>query len=218
MRSQFRLLCSLLILNVFSSYLLTSKTNVRPKDSKLYIVEHLADCVNNPSIAEAFGGIQSEFCYQPNGLSSNQLGTLFQQITSIGFMVATYFLFKRNGLAEFIDMSERDDDDNDEWVEMDSDGAIQNNRNINRSNYENMNRNTNTNNLNRNMNTNGMRNSNNYNMNRNGRNSIKCPQCGGLGEVKFGFEMNYCDLCDGTGRVPYNLKPSTPPRLPPSSS
>ena len=188
MMTKVYIFCFLLIIYLSSSYILTSKPNNRYIDSKLYVVEHLADCVNNPSIAEAFGGVQSEFCYQPNGLSSNQVGTLFQQIISIGFMVATYFLFKRNGLAEFIDMSERDDDDDDEWVEMGSDGTI------------------------------GMRNSNknrnNDKIDRNTQNSIKCPQCGGLGEIKFGFEMNYCDLCDGTGRVPYTFKPSSPPTLP----
>lgn len=214
MMTKVYIFCFLLIIYLSSSYILTSKPNNRYIDSKLYVVEHLADCVNNPSIAEAFGGVQSEFCYQPNGLSSNQVGTLFQQIISIGFMVATYFLFKRNGLAEFIDMSERDDDDDDEWVEMGSDGTIQDSRSMNRNKYDNMNSNSNHNNRN----TNGMRNSNknrnNDKIDRNTQNSIKCPQCGGLGEIKFGFEMNYCDLCDGTGRVPYTFKPSSPPTLP----
>eukprot|EP01041_Mallomonas_annulata_P008540 gene8540-17614_t len=70
----------------------------RLKNTNLKVVEHLIDCVNNPEIAEVYGGLQSEYCLQPNGGWLNGIGGLFNQMITIGFLLASYYIFKSSDL------------------------------------------------------------------------------------------------------------------------
>ena len=89
--------------------------SIREKSlTELHVVEHLVDCASNPAIAELYGGLSSDFCLQRAGESSSSLfrglGGLVEQAATIGFLVMSYFFFKRtaNGISEW---EEEDDDD-----------------------------------------------------------------------------------------------------------
>ena len=120
----------LVALYSFSAYgfKIRAEYRLRRTETRLKVVEHLADCVNNPKIAEAYGGLQSEFCFQPNGINVQDLGALFGQIAFMGLVVSTYFLFKRNGLAEILgeDMARAEPnpfEQDDNWASVASEGA-----------------------------------------------------------------------------------------------
>jgi len=177
------------------------KGQQRQQDTRLNVVEHLADCVGNPLIAEAYGGLQSEFCYQTNGINAQDIGALVGQVAFMGLVVSTYFLFKRNGLAEILgeDMTaaepnpfERSDGNVDGVVGV----ADERMRMRTRTRAE----------------TGagaGQR-----------RKSLQCPQCGGSGMCDLGGgkgAADTCDLCDGSGSVPYTRK-APMPRLPRNSN
>ena len=92
--------------------------------TRLYVIEHLVDCVANPSIAEIYGDLAKDFCLQPVESSSTifrGLGGFVEQAATIGFLVMSYFFFKRtaNGISEW----EEDDDDYDEAAETESKGG-----------------------------------------------------------------------------------------------
>ena len=90
-----------------------SKMSKCRKSTNLCVVEHLVDCTNNPALAEIYGSLASDFCLQRDGESSSSLfrglGGLMEQAVTIGFLVMSYFFFKRtaNGISEWED----DDDD-----------------------------------------------------------------------------------------------------------
>ena len=76
------------------------------------ISDHLIDCVQNPQLAELFGGAKSDACLQTRmGLFSG-VGGLFNQAITIGVLVMSYFFFKRsaNGVIDWID-TEVDEED-----------------------------------------------------------------------------------------------------------
>ena len=115
----FLLLTHVLLSNSYSrSYQLKkverwSPTSKYRKATNLNVVEHLVDCTTNPALAEIYGGLASDFCLQRDGESSSSLfrglGGLMEQAVTIGFLVMSYFFFKRtaNGISEWED----DDDD-----------------------------------------------------------------------------------------------------------
>ena len=169
----------------------------RHQNTRLNVVEHLADCVGNPLVAEAYGGLQSEFCYQTNGINVQDIGALVGQVAFMGLVVSTYFLFKRNGLAEILGQDlaavepnpfERSDGNNNGVVDVADKRMRMKTRTRTRA---------------------GQR-----------RKSLQCPQCGGSGMCDLGGGMggaDTCDLCDGSGSVPYTRKASMP-RLPRNSN
>lgn len=74
--------------------------------------DHLIDCAQSPQLAELFGGVKSDVCLQTQmGLFSG-VGGLFDQAITIGFLVMSYFFFKRsaNGVIDWID-TEVDEED-----------------------------------------------------------------------------------------------------------
>ena len=79
---------------------------------RLSVVEHLVDCAENPAIAELYGALANDFCLQKADSPSiifRGLGGLVEQAATIGFLVMSYFFFKRtaNGISEW----ENDDDE-----------------------------------------------------------------------------------------------------------
>lgn len=94
----------------------SSRRIKRSTSTELQVVEHLVDCTTNPALAEIYGGLANDFCLQRDGESSSSLfrglGGLVEQAVTIGFLVMSYFFFKRtaNGISEWED----DDDDDDE--------------------------------------------------------------------------------------------------------
>ena len=104
--------------NSFKGSLVSSSKHIKRGKligTRLYVVEHLVDCVANPAMAELYGGLSSDYCLQRAGEESSSLfrglGGLIEQAATIGFLVMSYFFFKRsaNGISEL-----EDDDDDDE--------------------------------------------------------------------------------------------------------
>ena len=89
---------------------------------KLSVVEHLVDCTANPEIAELYGALANDFCLQRADSSATifrGLGGFVEQAATIGFLVMSYFFFKRtaNGISEW-----EDDDDEEDMSPRDNDG------------------------------------------------------------------------------------------------
>ena len=105
---------------------------MRSSRTRLQVVEHLADCTN-PGIAELFGGINSEYCLQTDGTPTffGGIGGLIRQAGTIGFLVMSYYFFKRsaNGILDW------DDDDDDADVDQ-SDRSYNQNSNSMQGNGE----------------------------------------------------------------------------------
>jgi len=95
--------------------------------------EHLVDCVANPQIAELYGGVNSAVCIDKNIGIFSGLGGLIEQSVTIGFLVMSYFFFKRssNGVSDWIEADVERDDDlefsnsylDDDGNEIDTDGS-----------------------------------------------------------------------------------------------
>jgi len=163
------------------------------REMRLQVVEHLADCIGNPKIAEAYGSLGSEYCYQAGGISFADFGELFSRVAFMGLLVSTYYVFQRDGLSEFFDMSKRDAyDTKEEWV-TDKENSSPIASSIWSSNQGSISSN---------------------------KRSMTCPQCGGSGVYDDSGRSfagpSQCDLCDGLGRVPFTRK-VVRPRLPPDS-
>jgi hypothetical protein len=100
------------------------------KSSRLYVVEHLIDCVANPTIAELYGNLAKDYCIKPPDGSTSSLfrglGGLIEQAATIGFLVMSYFFFKRtaNGISEWED---DDDDEEDESIRENSNTNVKRN-------------------------------------------------------------------------------------------
>lgn len=89
--------------------------------SKLQVVEHLVDCAANPEIAELYGALANDFCLQRADSSATifrGLGGFVEQAATIGFLVMSYFFFKRtaNGISEW-----EDDDVEEDMFSRDND-------------------------------------------------------------------------------------------------
>jgi hypothetical protein len=99
------------------------KQRKNERSSRLYVVEHLIDCVKEPKIAEIYGGYANDYCMNAAGGTSASLfrgvGGLLEQALNIGFLVMMYFFIKRsrNGITEF---DEEDDDDDVTYESNDS--------------------------------------------------------------------------------------------------
>mmetsp|Transcript_18142 Transcript_18142/g.17478 ORF Transcript_18142/g.17478 Transcript_18142/m.17478 type:complete len:215 (-) Transcript_18142:104-748(-) len=99
------------------------------RSSRLYVVEHLIDCTANPAIAELYGNLAKDYCLKPPDGSTSSLfrglGGLLEQAATIGFLVMSYFFFKRtaNGISEWED----DDDDEDESIRSNDDTNVKKN-------------------------------------------------------------------------------------------
>lgn len=156
----------------------SSKHGMRSTDTKLRVVEHLADCTN-PAIAELFGGVSSEYCLQTDGTPTvfGGIGGLIRQAGTIGFLVMSYYFFKRssNGIMDW------DDDDDDDDIDDDAESNQLYNQN------------------NSNMQGNGERVR---------PQTRRCPQCNGTGKFEFdGAETaTMCDLCNGSGIIARSTK------------
>jgi hypothetical protein len=89
--------------------------------SSLFVVEHLVDCAAHPEIAEVYGALANDFCLQTTDSSATifrGLGGFVEQAATIGFLVMSYFFFKRtaNGISEW-----EDDDDEEDMSPRDND-------------------------------------------------------------------------------------------------
>lgn len=141
--------------------------------------EHLIDCAQSPQLAELFGGAKSDVCLQTQmGLFSG-VGLVFDQAITIGFLVMSYFFFKRstNGVVDWIDTEVDDDDilDSSPWA-----GGGTSSRGVNRV-------------VSRRSSTSG-----------DIVEEITCPQCAGTGKFSWGDDVDDeddCELCGGTGIV-----------------
>jgi hypothetical protein len=92
--------------------------------SRLFVVEHLVDCAAHPEIAEVYGALANDFCLQSADSSATifrGLGGFVEQAATIGFLVMSYFFFKRtaNGISEW-----EDDDDEEDMSPRDSDTDV----------------------------------------------------------------------------------------------
>ena len=67
--------------------------------------EHLIDCAVNSQIADLYGGVGSPVCIETKVSVFSGLGGLFDEAVTIGFLVMSYFFFKRsaNGVIDWID-------------------------------------------------------------------------------------------------------------------
>lgn len=78
----------------------------------LRVVEHLIDCANNPQLANIYGGANSLYCLQPHGSDvTNGLTGMFQQFLTMGFLITSYYTFKR---INVLDAFEKNSDSNEE--------------------------------------------------------------------------------------------------------
>jgi hypothetical protein len=86
-----------------------------------HISEHLAECANNPALQDVYGGLQGDYCIQNGGLINGFSG-LFEQAVTIGFLIMSYYFFKRSakGIAEW----EEADDDDDDYYAMEESNSI----------------------------------------------------------------------------------------------
>lgn len=75
--------------------------------------EHLIDCTVNSQIADLYGGSSSSVCLQPTVGAFSGLGGLFDHAVTIGFLVMSYFFFKRsaNGVVDWIDLDMKPNND-----------------------------------------------------------------------------------------------------------
>lgn len=112
----------------FKNRHLGSLHRVHRHSSKLFVVEHLVDCSANPEIAELYGALANDFCLQRADSSATifrGLGGFVEQAATIGFLVMSYFFFKRtaNGISEW-----EDDDDEEDMAssinDSDNDGSV----------------------------------------------------------------------------------------------
>lgn len=122
------------------------------------------------------------------------MGALLGQITYMGLAISIYFLFKRNGLAEIVgdDLAAADPTPFEEGELWDGDGDSYGRRSSVAT-------------ASKSIRDRGQR-----------KRSIACPQCGGSGIFSESSmaSASRCDLCDGTGSVPYT-RPVSISRLPP---
>jgi hypothetical protein len=77
---------------------------------KRNVIEHLVDCAHDPALKELYGELQGKYCLNPDGGLLQGFGGMFNQALTIGFLVMSYYFFKRsaNGITEW---EEADDDD-----------------------------------------------------------------------------------------------------------
>ena len=150
----------------------------RPKAlSRLQVgPDHLIDCAQSPQLAELFGGSKSDVCLQTQmGLFSG-VGGLFDQAVTIGFLVMSYFFFKRsaNGVVDWID-TEVDDND---IIEGSLWSASRRQSRVGRT-------------------SNSMEEGSQPML-------TTCPQCAGTGKFSWNEDVgedDECELCEGTGKV-----------------
>ena len=79
--------------------------------TRLHVLDNLLDCVANPILGELY----ADSCLQTDGATVvvDSIAGLIRQAGTIGFLVMSYFFFKRsaNGISDWDD----DDDDEDEF-------------------------------------------------------------------------------------------------------
>ena len=94
---------------------------IRVVHTRLHVLDNLLDCVANPVLGELY----ADSCLQTDGATVvvDSIAGLIRQAGTIGFLVMSYFFFKRsaNGISDW------DDDDEDDEDEFDVDDASSNN-------------------------------------------------------------------------------------------
>lgn len=158
------------------------------------VVEHLVDCASDPRLAELYGN--GEVCIQNDWGGLISISGFVGQVATIGFLVMSYYFFKRTrgGILDWQDTEDDNDDYEDEGRDDSYDyfgdkrgattawngGNIKNQKNA-RSVYA----------------PQEMR-------------MRRCPQCSGTG--KFNWKdsqgQEICDVCIGAGSLAYPIKNS----------
>jgi hypothetical protein len=80
------------------------------KRKALHVVEHLIDCQSHQQLAQVMG---EQYCLHPPNMFYSIVKGFFQQVSSIGFLIIAYYIFKRSskgGIKEW-DMINADDEE-----------------------------------------------------------------------------------------------------------
>jgi hypothetical protein len=137
--------------------------------------EHLIDCAANPALAELYGGNGSAYCLQGSMGPFSGFGSIIEQALTIGFLVSTYFFFKRSQ-GGIIDWNETSVDD--DWViEEEADDFDVSDKEFTEA-FDRMQK-------------------------RDRSKNRSCPQCGGSGRFSWTAVSTpaRCDMCLGSGVI-----------------
>ena len=178
----FYILTVLWLLNSAAAYQISSRGYIMGRNrlpNRLRMSpEHLIDCATNSQIADLYGGGGSPICIQSNVGVFSGLRGLFDQAVTIGFLVMSYFFFKRsaNGVVDWIDTEVDPDSD---YIDID---------------------------VNQNPSPSGRRRGQDVRRRQDQDETEDgtrvCPQCVGTGYFSWedGAEEE-CELCEGTGHI-----------------
>ena len=145
--------------------------------SRLFLVDHLADCVQNPLIAQIYGSSAGDICLSTGVGNTSLFSGMLDQVLNIGFLVIAYFLFKRGSIYSLVDFFTSDDEGG---VVVDTDNGYDDGSNgADRSDYS---------------------------KRGSSKQRSVCPQCNGTGTFRADLRVDdgagvTCDLCLGSGRV-----------------
>ena len=91
----------------FTPSILRSKL-VKPSISRIHLIEHLIDCDADKLAADMLNN--DAYCLHSSNLFMTDVRGFFDQVFTIGFLVISYYLFKRseNGVKEWNDYDDED--------------------------------------------------------------------------------------------------------------
>jgi len=181
------LFCIISLSNSFHNNFIKSSILFKNRQSniskiKLNVIEHLIDCANNPTLAELYGGVGSEYCFQPDGGTANNIKGFLDELFTISFLVISYYAFKRQDLWRF------EEDENSKYED--------NYNNIYSNLYKNKKQTGKKSDLF------GSSTASSRERERGGERRVSCPQCDGRGVLSWKGRLTMCDLCNGKGDIP----------------
>lgn len=159
--------------------------------------EHLIDCANNPILADLYGGAGSAYCLQKDMNFFSGFGSVLEQALTIGFLVSSYFFFKRSqaGIKDWI---ETEDDNDDEFDRL-------NDENEEEEFFQDLTAGEDSEEFNEAFELIRQNRQRRTKMNKETR---TCPQCNGSGRFSWSTDSSaVCDMCRGAGVM---SMPSTP--------
>jgi len=153
--------------------------------------EHLIDCAANPVLADLYGGGGSPYCFQIHPGIFTGFGSILEQTLTIGFLVSSYFFFKRSQ-GGIIDWNETqvDEDEEDDYGDSEERDLFEPNVDDSPEFTEAFER---------------MR----LKRQRQVQRKRNCPQCGGSGTFTWTGPAKVCDMCVGTGTLDIPTSPSS---------
>jgi len=155
-----------------------------PKTERQTLPEHLIDCAANPILADLYGGGGSPYCFQSHPGLFTGFGSILEQTLTIGFLVSSYFFFKRSqgGIIDWNETQVTDEDEEDDYGDSEDRDLFEPNVDDSPEFTEAFER---------------MR----FKRQRQMQRKRNCPQCGGSGSFSWTGPAKVCDMCVGTGTL-----------------